>query len=50
MGAAATGQTLVMALAHVTRFACACDGRPNAEVFDTLSEYYEVAERFATVA
>jgi class 3 adenylate cyclase len=50
MGTAATDQTLVMALGHVTRFARACDGRPNPEVFATLSEYYDVAERFAAVA
>jgi len=46
----ATDQTLVMALAHVTRYARACDGRPNLEVFDTLSDYYDTAERFAALA
>ncbi|UCG86505.1 MAG: adenylate/guanylate cyclase domain-containing protein [Gemmatimonadota bacterium] len=50
MGAAATDEILVMALAHVTRFAYACEGRSNAEVFDTLSGYYRVAEQFASMA
>ena len=50
MGAAATDQTLVMALAHVTSYALACDVRPNPEVFDTLSDYYDTAERFAALA
>lgn len=49
MRAAATDQTLVMSLAHVTGFAHACKRCPNAEVFDTLSEYYDVADRFAAV-
>ena len=50
LSAAATNETLVIALAHVTRFAYACEGRSNAEVFDTLSGYYDTAERFAAVA
>jgi adenylate cyclase len=50
MGGAATEQTLVMGLAHVTKYARACEARPNSEVFDMLSEYYDVAARFAAAA
>jgi len=50
MAAGAIDQTMVMAVAHVTRFAAACERRADVEVFAVLEEYYGLADQVIRVA